>query len=146
VLVVHLRMYDAWSVEDGWDGVPYYEPRCLVLVVRSGAINCTLSSQQAPTAGVSLTTRWTSFAPLHHLLTALALGPKVVGSGCSGEKLVHHVVSDTLAGGACGDESGIQAVMWHAGYASGSSGTVCPAGGRLARGPIEIEDFCLWLG
>jgi hypothetical protein len=37
--VLHLRMYDQWSEEDGQDGIPYYSPRFVVLVVRT-AIYC----------------------------------------------------------------------------------------------------------
>jgi hypothetical protein len=101
-------------------------------------VRTSLASQQAPTAGVSLTTWRMSLAPLHLLLTTLALGPKVVRRGCSGAMLIHHVVSDTLAGGACGDDSDIQAVMWHAGFAQGSCGSTAP-GASHCDGAWTIE-------
>ena len=39
-MVIHLRWYDTWSEEDGWEGIPYYAPRFSIVVVRSAAIPC----------------------------------------------------------------------------------------------------------
>jgi hypothetical protein len=73
-----------------------------------------LSSPQAPSASASVTTWWMSFVPLHPLPTTFGPRARAVRRWCSGAKLVRHVVSDTPAVGACGDDSDVRVVVWHA--------------------------------
>jgi hypothetical protein len=105
-LVMHLRYWDVWEEADGWDGIPPYEPRYMVIVVRS-AIQCMpqhLSDDIVITPGTDCTCiadhMVDEFRPLHPLHTTFALGAKVVWRGCGEAKLIRHVVSDAHAGGA----------------------------------------------